>query len=432
MDKCHGRPCKNVVLGKYATDVASIGIVSRVAFTDPPVCAVGHTEQRVSDEGLDVCSVFSPTGDVPGADSFGGMCRARARSSSTGGAVSSWAGNAAALGDDRDRRAGDPRPAVARGCQRSRRSARCGCTSSRHMGYDHMVTTAPRPAAFEVVRGPAPALSMANQSWLGRLVRWLAGRTSAAVFGMFLAWFAVWTVSAYLVLDTVISAQDQADLGTIAGPLMGALGALFAFLTAFVITTEWGQHREAEHTLGMEADACVRLAWISQSPGCDGAAIRRDLAAYLGSVLNEEWPELADGRGCETTHDRMGELQYRVRGIAAEPDVPASVSNDLTTAADAIAVTRAERLNAASRDLPTPLFLLAFLSGVVLTLNAIVLALQLDHAHGLAIAGIVALIPLDLALLLAIAMPFQGDLRVEGHALARVLDNLTRGRYGPL
>lgn len=249
---------------------------------------------------------------------------------------------------------------------------------------------------------------------------------------MFLAWFAVWAALAYLVLDSVIGAQDQADLGTIAAPLMGALGALFAFLTAFVITTEWGQHREAEHTVGMEADACVRLAWISQSPGCDGAAIRRDLAAYLRSVLNEEWPALSDGAGCEATHDRMSELQYGVRGIAAEPDVPASVSNDLTSAADAIAVTRAERLNAAARDLPTPLFLLAFLSGVVLTLNAIVLALHLDHAYGLAIGGIVALIPLDLALLLAIAMPFNGELRVEGHALVRVLHNLTRGRYGPL
>jgi Protein of unknown function (DUF4239) len=300
------------------------------------------------------------------------------------------------------------------------------------MGYDHMVTAVPRPAALEAARGPAPALSMASGSLLGRLVRWLAGRTSAALFGLFLAWFVVWTTSAYLVLDTVISTQDQADLGTIAGPLMGALGALFAFLTAFVITTEWGQHREAEHTVGMEADACVRLAWISQSPGCDGAAVRRDLAAYLGSVLNEEWPALAAGGGCDATHDHMSELQYRVRGIAAEPGVPVSVSNDLTTAADAIAVTRAERLNAAARDLPTPLFLLAFLSGVVLTLNAIVLALHLDRAHALAIAGIVALIPLDLALLLAIAMPFKGDLRVEGHALVRVLDNLTRGRYGPL
>ena len=295
-----------------------------------------------------------------------------------------------------------------------------------------MVAAPARAAPTGSGRARAPALGMASQSWLGRLVRWLAGRTSAALFGLFLAWFAVWSVAAYLVLDAVVGARDQADLGTIAGPLMGALGALFAFLTAFVITIQWGQHRETEHTVGMEADACVRLAWISQSPGCDGATIRRDLAVYLRSVLDEEWPALGNGGGCEATHDRMSELQYRARGVAAEPDVPASVSTDLATAADAIAVTRSERLNAAARDLPTPLFLLAFLSGVVLALNAIVLALHVDHAYGLAIGGIAALIPLDLALLLAIAMPFQGDLRVEGHALGRVLDNLTAGRYGPL
>ena len=296
----------------------------------------------------------------------------------------------------------------------------------------NMVTTAGRPAKTEVGRTGVMALSVANRSLIGRFVRWLAGQSSVALFAMFLAWFAVWTIAAYLVLDAVIGAKAQGDLGIAAGSLMGALGALFAFLTAFVITIEWSQHREAEHTLGMEADACIRLAWITNSPGCDGAAIRRDLAAYLRSVLDEEWSVLADGAGCEATQDRMGELQYQVRGTAAQPDVPASVSDDLTSAADAIAVTRSERLNAAAHDLPTPLFLLAFLSGVILALNAIVLALHLGQPYGFAVAGIVAVIPFDLALLLAIALPFRGDLHVEGHSLVRVLDNLSRGRYGPL
>jgi hypothetical protein len=296
-----------------------------------------------------------------------------------------------------------------------------------------MVTTAPTPGTAPGARRPAMAFSMAKQSSLDRLVRWLAGLSSAALFALFLAWFAGWTAAAYLVLDELIGAESQSDLVPVAGSLMGALGALFAFLTAFAITTEWGQHREAESTIGMEADACLRLAWISGSPGCDGMAIRRDLAAYLRSVLHEEWASLArSGDGCDTTHDRMSALQYRVRHSAAEPEVPASVSADLTTAADAIAVTRSNRLNAAARDLPRPLFLLASVSGVALAINAVVLALHVDRGYSLAIAGIVAIIPLDLALLLAIAAPFGGDLRVDAHPLARVLGNLEVGRYGPL
>jgi hypothetical protein len=274
--------------------------------------------------------------------------------------------------------------------------------------------------------------SMANRSHVGRLVRWLADRSSGALFGMSLAWFVSWSFFVYLLLDELVSAPRKEELASVAGSLMGALGALFAFLTAFVITIEWGQHRDTEKTIGLEADSCVRLAWASESPGCDGVAIRGDLEEYLGSVLDEEWPVLADGGDrCETTHDRMTTLQMRVRQIAADPDVSLPVSSDLTTAADAVAVARTDRLNGAARDLPTPLFLLAFISGVMLALNAVVLALHVERGYGVAIGGLVVLIAVDLALLVAIASPFSGDLRVEGRPLARVLSDLEVGRYGP-
>jgi dihydrolipoamide dehydrogenase len=71
MGKYHGRLCADVILGNEATDVASNGIIPRVTFTDPQVCAVGRTEQQARDEGLDVQSVSYPTGDVPGAYTLG-------------------------------------------------------------------------------------------------------------------------------------------------------------------------------------------------------------------------------------------------------------------------------------------------------------------------------------------------------------------------
>ena len=92
---------------------------------------------------------------------------------------------------------------------------------------------------------------------------------------------------------------------------------------------------------------------------------------------------------------------------------------------------RTDRLNGAARDLPTPLFLLAFISGVVLALNAAVLALHVEPGYGVAIGGLIVLIAADLALLMAIATPFSGDLRIEGRPLARVHADLEVGRYGP-
>ena len=71
MGKYQGRLCGDVVLGKDVADVADHGIVPRVTFTDPQVCAVGLTEQQARDQGLDVRTVAYGTGDVPGAYTLG-------------------------------------------------------------------------------------------------------------------------------------------------------------------------------------------------------------------------------------------------------------------------------------------------------------------------------------------------------------------------
>ena len=71
MGKYHGRLCADVILGKDAADVADHGIVPRVTFTDPQVCAVGLTERQARDQGLEVRAVAYGTGDVPGAYTLG-------------------------------------------------------------------------------------------------------------------------------------------------------------------------------------------------------------------------------------------------------------------------------------------------------------------------------------------------------------------------
>jgi pyruvate/2-oxoglutarate dehydrogenase complex dihydrolipoamide dehydrogenase (E3) component len=67
MGKYHGRIATAAILGGQVTDVASHGIVPRVTFTDPQVCAVGRTEAGARAAGLDITVVRTPTGDVPGA-----------------------------------------------------------------------------------------------------------------------------------------------------------------------------------------------------------------------------------------------------------------------------------------------------------------------------------------------------------------------------
>jgi dihydrolipoamide dehydrogenase len=67
MGKYHGRIAAAAILGAEVADVASHGIVPRVTFTDPQVCAVGRTAAEARAAGLHVTVVTTPTGEVPGA-----------------------------------------------------------------------------------------------------------------------------------------------------------------------------------------------------------------------------------------------------------------------------------------------------------------------------------------------------------------------------
>jgi pyruvate/2-oxoglutarate dehydrogenase complex dihydrolipoamide dehydrogenase (E3) component len=76
MGKYQARIAADVILGRAASAVADHGVVPRVTFTDPQLCAVGRTEQQARDAGIAVRTVRHATGGVAGAavlgDSFVG------------------------------------------------------------------------------------------------------------------------------------------------------------------------------------------------------------------------------------------------------------------------------------------------------------------------------------------------------------------------
>ncbi len=281
-------------------------------------------------------------------------------------------------------------------------------------------------------------MEASSQTWWvwARFEAWLSGlsnRSSPLLFGGFLVWFVGWTVLVGVVLDAVVDEADQPPMSEAAGRLIPAVGVLFALLTAFVITNQWNRSRSAEGIVGTEADAAIRLALASESPGIDGGRMRSLLVQYLRVVVDEEWETLRhEVVGSDRTAATLSQLERDVRADATAPGVGSAICADLLAAAEGVAVARRDRLNLAGHGLPAPLFLLAFVSGVVLCLNAIAVAVSLDDWVAIVIGGLVALIALDLALVVAISDPFRGSLRVVPSPIEAVLAELNAGHFGPL
>lgn len=286
--------------------------------------------------------------------------------------------------------------------------------------------------------GRSAAVKPERQTWWvwARFEAWLSdlsGWSSPLLFGGFLIWFVGWTLLAGVVLDARVNQVDQLAMADAAGQLIPAVGVLFALLTAFVITNQWNRSRSAEGTVGREADACIRLALASQSPGIDGVRVRFLLVEYLHTVLESEWDTLRHERaGSVLTAAALSQLERDVRSDATAAAVAAAVSADALAAAEAVAVSRRDRLNLSGHGLPAPLFLLAFVSGVVLCLNAVAMAVSLEGGVAIVIGGLVVLIALDLALVVAISDPFRGPLRIMPTPIQGVLDELEASDYGPI
>jgi dihydrolipoamide dehydrogenase len=75
MGKYQGRVAADVILGRDMLALADHGIVPRVTFTDPQVCAVGLTEQQAREAAIDVRTVRYATGGVAGASVLGAEFR---------------------------------------------------------------------------------------------------------------------------------------------------------------------------------------------------------------------------------------------------------------------------------------------------------------------------------------------------------------------
>ena len=71
MGKYQARIAGDVILGRDVTAYADHGIVPRVTFTDPQICAVGLTEAQAREKGIDVRVVTTPLGSVAGAFTMG-------------------------------------------------------------------------------------------------------------------------------------------------------------------------------------------------------------------------------------------------------------------------------------------------------------------------------------------------------------------------
>lgn len=211
---------------------------------------------------------------------------------------------------------------------------------------------------------------------------------------------------------------------------MPTLGALFAFLSAFVIATEWGAQSQAQSVVQHVASAGSRLAWAATAPGAETDAIQQALAAELRTTASTGWSALAD----ERTSDAVATREFRVietlvRGSAYSTTVSGPAATELLASVDDLAAARRDLAASASRTLPVLLFAALGISGAALITNAVTLTIRSHARSSVVVGSVIVLVALDLSILLALASPFRGTFVVSPRPLQEVVQQIESGWF---
>jgi hypothetical protein len=215
-----------------------------------------------------------------------------------------------------------------------------------------------------------------------------------------------------------------------ASPLMPTLGALFAFLSAFVIAAEWTNQSSADSVVSRMSTSSARLAWASTAPGASTIKIQTALANDLTTTAESGWGQLQSGNNSLFNGSKSyQELQQAVRESVYSSAMSVPAANELLSAVDEVGASRHELTDAASRTLPTSLLLVLALSGIALTINAVILTVASQRRAAYVVSSIVILVSLDLALLVVLAAPFRGTLQSSPEAIQAVVQGIETGFY---
>jgi hypothetical protein len=249
------------------------------------------------------------------------------------------------------------------------------------------------------------------------LVAWMLVVVAAAVAGR-------------LFVRRVVPSDERAEVRGLTFPLMPALGAMFAVLTAITLSSEAGYLKAAQENVSGEAVAASRLAWAATSPGAPTDAIQTALERFVVATRTNEWSGDAAAAGDDPeTRNALGALEDVVRTAAADQALGTPASGELLAAVDAVAAGRRHRLADADRDLPALYVLTLIAGGLALVANAGAIVSHVGRRSTWLVAGLTVVVGLSLALLFSITGPYRGPLTVSGAPIDAVLDDLRSGFF---
>ena len=251
-------------------------------------------------------------------------------------------------------------------------------------------------------------------AWLASLPGWLLVIASIAIF----------TGAAFLgrkMMEKVSRDHPRENHHVVAGQLMPGLCAIFGIIAGLTLISQVDNWNQAQDAVAREATASARLAWATAGAPAGKNHVR--LREFLETDRSAGWALTLDDQVPAPLKNSIQQMETAVRDAAEAPGTSSQAGGEMLAALDELTTARRERVTAQSDHLPALFVFALFLAGLAVVFNAAVLTVGRPHT-GRLIVLLVAVVAVDIALVIALWLPFSGAIQVSDQPLTDVIAQL--------
>lgn len=209
--------------------------------------------------------------------------------------------------------------------------------------------------------------------------------------------------------------------------LMQVVAAYIGILIAFAGVQVWQDFSDAENAVHKEAAAASQLYRDMSTYGPQTVDARRELRAYVDSIVTDEWPLLSLGQASPRTEVRLYELFAAVGKIRPVDSRDSTIFTEMFSNLNDLVALRRDRLIHSESGMPIILWVVGLFGSVLIV--GYTATFRSSRVNMLMIAGISLALGLVFLFILVVDRPFLGEFSVsssELHALSGKFDLLDR------
>jgi hypothetical protein len=211
------------------------------------------------------------------------------------------------------------------------------------------------------------------------------------------------------------------SLTGIVAPYFNSVAILFALLTGFLANDISDRNRQSVRAVQAEAGELRNVYTLSVASKPDMDLIRAKWRAYVDSVVNQEWPAMANNQSSAPTYVAYSELLKEV----SDPDIAQTagpaVSAALLGAAVRVGTARSERLALASGITNEMKWLVVIILAMFTQLTIALVHIERPRAFITALTVFSSAVIVVLGIIAMQEYPFSGPLNVAPDPIVRLL-----------